>query len=109
MATPKFQMVIVPSATGTFTNQSNDYLLVLGYSLDSLSGQIGVTLSDPTGKNIYAFFDGDDTTGGANAIMYQPSRSIILIPPGWIFASNGAAGFNFMALQGSLEDLRGYL
>jgi hypothetical protein len=109
MATPKF--IEVPNTGGSWLNDSDEFVLVLGtFNASSALGDANMYVASPSGKNY--FFDTAVPNVGTDATAY-PYATIwgveftraFLIPPGWSAVNTGG----FYGLQGSLEDLRGYM
>ena len=97
MATPKF----VEHLGGPFTNNSDEFILML---VSSANGNTPIGLQSPSGA-LYVIQNnsvGQDSTAYPIVSPLQMSTKA-LIPPGF------TVQVSFIGLQGSLEDLRGYI
>lgn len=93
MTTPKFI-----ENEGPFVNNSNEFILILAMEIN---GSSQIWLTSPSGT-VFRLQE------AATAPTYQFQMPFVakgLIPPGYSLANP----ISFIGLQGSLEDLRGYL
>ena len=97
MATPKF----IENTQGTFTNNTNEFILMLATDVGSINP---LQMTGPSGI-IYSIQDnGVSHDSTAYPLMnMMPMRTTAIIPPRF------TVQVKFIGLQGSLEDLRGYI
>ena len=107
-------------AEDPYTNQSDEFILILGIwqedvpipSSPGLTYQINGVLRDPNGNLVYAFtqFASQDyeVTGTLSDEAYSHSyslKTIMVIPPGWKFEHFHLA----TGIQGTLEELAPFI
>lgn len=108
MATPKL-VISTTDGGGHFQNKSNDYLLLLQFNGDTaFQSDLDTVLVDAGSPGVGTIWDEVFHHDGTGVGTAPPSNVKVLIPPQYIFSTTNPS-VGFLALQGSLEDLRGYI